>query len=105
MQEELAKNGGKVMQTSAGRQMNSDLDELVRQLRGELDELRRQREATQQEREELLERISKLEGQKWKLGRMTVSKTSPFASSSRIPRNQSFSSISSPLSNKLPNNR
>ncbi|KAF4437282.1 P-loop containing nucleoside triphosphate hydrolase, partial [Fusarium acutatum] len=68
IQTELAHTNGRVALTSAGRQLDEDLGELVACLRREIESLRRDREAAQSEIQDMQERLREIEAQKSSLG-------------------------------------
>ncbi|KAI9787690.1 MAG: hypothetical protein M1839_000221 [Geoglossum umbratile] len=72
IQTELANNGGHVGMTSAGRQLDEDLSELVQALKREIQELQAERIYARQEMQELQSRLEKFEGQRSKLWNMTT---------------------------------
>ncbi|KAF5984454.1 P-loop containing protein [Fusarium bulbicola] len=68
IQTELVHTNGRVALTSAGRQLDEDLGEVVACLRREIGSLRRERKAAQSEIQDMQERLREIEAQKSSLG-------------------------------------
>ncbi|KAF5664603.1 P-loop containing protein [Fusarium circinatum] len=68
IQTELAHTNGRVALTSAGRQLDEDLGEVVARLRREIRSLRRERKAAQSEIQDMQERLREFQAQKSSLG-------------------------------------
>lgn len=75
IQEELAQNGGRVADTSAGKQLDEDLGETIVKLRREIEALTRERSNTAEEMRELREKIGQLETERQELKESNVSTT------------------------------
>ena len=73
MQEELSQNGGRIAMTSAGRQLDDDLSVEVNNLREEIAKLQSERIDVQKEIQELRDKLTRVEADRFRLGRMTVS--------------------------------
>ncbi|KAK5996393.1 hypothetical protein PT974_01727 [Cladobotryum mycophilum] len=79
IQEELQGNGGKLDQTSAGREINNDLEKQIKKLYNEIEYVRNERDATLQELRELQDKLAEKEEEKANLKKPAVSLMTPQA--------------------------
>jgi hypothetical protein len=73
LQQELEKSGGNLAATSAGRQLDEDLGEVVQKLSAELEALRKDRDASREEREQLQSQLIQLREQRYSVRHAVVS--------------------------------
>lgn len=75
VQEELGRNGGRLAATSAGRQLDEDLGEVVQKLRKELDDTKKERDASATEMKALQAQIDSLIKTQYSIRNFVVSIT------------------------------